>query len=649
MMCIKTDEKKQKSVRLKMKRQRPDNDDSGDGNYRYAPWSSLSNDLLTLVFTYCDTLDWLALRRTNQAFRQASYLVVSRASSLTLSYLVRLHRGTKRYKYAKRYQEQLVSAILSNVQSCKRLELCGLRHVTGAPWLNQVLSNGSQLVSLDLRGCWQLDPRLFQNVIESSLPQNLLHLNLQGCRRIDADTVLCIATKLVQLHSLLLGGCSQTINNDCLRSVCTKLRQLRALDMSGLKRITDVGATYLMLLPPSLTVLTLSGCEKVRLSFLHLLGLLLSDRIEQLGIHACALATSAGKIEDVFCFIHDHGRLGLDDFFSRNDAFRGWKNLRVLHADVGTHRDGMPPYTLGLLACFSFGALREVDVTGCARVCDKDVEILAATCANSLTSLDLKACVSIGDKALEALATHECNKLAYLDISSCFEVTGDGVMQLCPTNGIFRHSSPGASVELVRDRNGCPALRSLKLAYLTDMTDDALLAIAGMIADQNEEYLGSDNSGLNKLLLLDVRGCPGITSRALGMVVSKCPSLIEVNARDTDAIQHRAALTSHVNAAHSLRIVNGRRLTSPSTTSCSSSCIASRHSQRIENNQGVPLQLMLHCIDCGLVPSCNRGICRSCCEVCHQGHNTYVGSFAQFSCDCAYAISGRECRALPLS
>ena len=102
-----------------------------------------------------------------------------------------------------------------------------------------------------------------------------------------------------------------------------------------------------------------------------------------------------------------------------------------------------------------------------------------------------------------------------------------------------------ASDILPNGTKGCPALRSLKLASLPNLLDDSIFAIGG---------LHSNDAGLKNLLVLDVRDCADVSSRALEWILVKCPSLVELDTRGTNGRVSRECLPS------TLRFLNGRRL-----------------------------------------------------------------------------------------
>jgi hypothetical protein len=192
---------------------------------------------------------------------------------------------------------------------------------------------------------------------------------------------------------------------------------------------------------------------------------------------------------------------------------------------------------LRFLGCFSGGSLRDVNVS-CTDVTDEDIMILAVTCLAA-----------------------ECDNLAVLNISGCFEITDEGVLGLCPHNGVYVGNEDGnreplnAKSRLPENRRGSPALRSLVLANLTNLTDDAILAVGGLMHDLEYGTMRSEDGGLKKLLLLDVRGCANVSSWALGTMMAGCPSIIELEARGTYGRVLRNSLPGG-----SLRFRNGSRL-----------------------------------------------------------------------------------------
>ena len=599
-------------------------------------WASLENNFLATIFCFCNVSDLFALGRTCAVFREAACLALSQAESLHLSVL----NGSK-----VKQQDECITRLLLDVHgSLQRLEMSGLHRIRGINWLGPMLQGCRNLTSLDLSNCSSLDPRIFQNAIESSLCL-MVHLNLQGCRRVDSGVVHAVALAWTQLETLQLGGCSQTIDDSCIVIVCLRLRRLRVLGLSGLKRIsTNEGC--LIALPSSLECLDLSGCEHVCFSALEHISRQLCTFAQG---NVRALANQS--IQEMWTLLEPGMDAVSRDLVegSRSVLFSnllstGW-NLQILNlSNCGiAHSTGLPSGILGFLACFSGGLLREVDISGCTNISDVDIKVLAVTCAKALTCLEARAC-SIGDDALKALGA-ECTNLAFLDVSACFDITNEGVLSLCPHNGVYTDDNQQVITSANwRNRRGCPALRSLKLANISDLTDEAILAVGGLRHDSVYGKLRSEDGGLKKLLLLDIRSCENVSSWALEMMMAECPSLVELEARGTNCRVSRDSVPSK------LRFMNGRRLATCQASSAMSShrqCTILDHSQRLKATQGVRLQPMFHCVDCKLLPWANRGICSTCAAACHEGHCIYFGSMTRFYCDCAFGISATvTCKAL---
>ena len=640
--------------------------------------------------------------------------------------------------------------------SLRHLDLSSLRYVTGRKWMTQHLSRlAKNLVTLDFSGCSKLDTTLLRSVLvgpttvsqavsvangaevapgsSRSLPRSsqqqeevrsrsetrmtnpkhlaaLRHLNLQGCRTVEATTVRVIASTLYELDSLLIGGCSQTIRDDCILLIMDNLRNLQHLDFSGLRHITDQNGTLFDKLPSKLISLKLSHCEKVRLSgseHRHWMTYDIAARHVMLDRGTSEMAwarqVEGRRVLPMQPLPLSTARRSILD----GEAHPSSRNQPILQQQqhlrtVPRHKEitkidfdciGTPRRCLvnGALAYFavSSNALREVNISGCVRF-DWEIEILAVACAESLTSLEMRAC-GIGDLAIHALARN-CTKLAEIDISGCSDISDDGVMaltrdftgQTMQPNLVGATSSGAATIGIVEqhdivasvaalggvERRGLPkTLRVLRAKELPLLTDQAVRSI----------------SVLQSLQLLDVFNCQRINSQTLANTVIALPKLIEVDARGiaengkdfTSILRNR--LDENGLMGQRLRFVNNRlfqwrishkRKASGRQPCCEGlgeegsslelsaaprqhestpqrCCTIRRHSQRTRPSQGVPLQPMFHCRDCGLLSSMGLGVCSTCASTCHKEHDTFLGSYTRSYCDCAYGTSlNTKCKAV---
>ena len=513
--------------------------------------------------------------------------------------------------------------------SWKYLEFSNLRHATGRGWLKELKRNKmNSLVTLDFSGCSQLDLQLLFNWMEPTpLLPSLRHLNLQGCHRINEHVMDRIAVTLVGLHSLLLGESSQRIGDRSVNLILENLRQLRHLDLSGLKHITDQNGRFHQGLPESLVSLKLSTCEKLRFIGLEYATWSVPLRRRLLGRVGQQFGFNDGH--ELPTLHHHHQQQVFPDLDQPPRPLL--KNLIKLDFEsIGTPRRGLVE---GALAYYAAGAyLREINISGCEQVGDWEINVLAVACAQSLTCLRMRAC-TIKNSSIQALARN-CRNLAELDASGCFQVDDDGIMAL------------GSNSEHRLQRT----LKVLRIAALPELTDQAIQSL----------------TGLRSLHLLDLNGCKRVSCQALADTTFALPHLIEVDGRDIsndglgsilrDRLDENSTMENHLRFVNA-RIIRWERtgkrkaegppLMCPKQQRVHPCCTVRRHSQRLTKAQGVKLQAMMHCRDCNLVPAMELGICVTCASACHEGHDTYFGAMARFYCDCAYGINpNTTCRVL---
>jgi hypothetical protein len=81
--------------------------------------------------------------------------------------------------------------------------------------------------------------------------------------------------------------------------------------------------------------------------------------------------------------------------------------------------------------------------------------------------------------------------------------------------------------DFLEDRRGCPALRSLNISFLPEVTDYSILAIAGLSFDEDYGILHAKEGGMMQLESLDIRGT-GSSYEAVTDFVTHLPRLKEV-------------------------------------------------------------------------------------------------------------------------
>lgn len=568
------------------------------------------SDLLSQIFSFCDIFDIYNLLSSSQGLVQpiAGYLSAQKAisfSCLLVGFRNKIGNSDRAQQDAA--VSRLVNLLLL-LQETKKLnivehvEFSALRNLTGTAWLPILQNRCRSLRTLDFSGCASLDPTALVSFLDggchlartsSSSSSSLRRLSLKGCVRAGTSVVSAIARRHTGLRSLSLGGCSQRIGIQDVLYLLERLPDLKDLDLQGLKRLKD---PLLGALPSSIQSVDLTSCECLRLAGPE------STRV-------WALHSLEGRC------------------WTNVPASRHRVRHLVLDA-IGTPRRGLMP---GVLTYFALGRqLREVHLSGCEQVSDSEVLALAQLCGNTLTVLQMRAC-RIGNPALLALGTH-CTCLAECDASACFQLSDDGVIALCRNRQLVRD---GTNPKRRRHRS---TLRSLKIASLPLLTDVALEGV----------------SSLDSLLVLDMHDCPNVTARALFATMSKLRQLIDINAKGikNDPLSILSLIRqfgSSCSIPSQLRFVDQRVLpleppappVARSVSSCPSSscCTVRKFSQCL--NPSTPPQYMYHCVDCGLTPPVNRGICASCASRCHKNHRTYLGSLTRFYCDCPFSI-GRD-------
>ena len=574
----------------------------------------LDKALLSHIASFCDATQLLDLIDVSPSFETAVQWTLCSSKTLNLSCLVT--KFSNRIQPKNDFpndQEDAVTRLLSLVTSytpgnqLKHLELSYLRTMTGIRWshvLETCTPNSLSLTSLNLSGCAYMAPEMLINLIKDKCLANLKHLNLQQCFRVGPEVAAAIAVNLCQLHTLLLGGCSPAIATADVFAILERLRHLKHLDLSGLKHVADNGYRFIQLLPGSLQSLQLESCEGLRLGGLE--------------VNQTLVATRPDPPPPA-----NHP--------ANHPETSRLKLIKINFNSIGTRWRPLFP---GALSYFAMGkCLRQVSLNGCESIQDWEISVLAVQCGATLESLELRAC-QIGNPAVIALATH-CKRLTELDLSACFRVNDIGILALCTSQGV---AIPAGDERQKRRRGNGSILKVLKLANLGTLSDASIRAM----------------DSLEHLLVLDVKDCSKINSSALFQTISRLRNLIDLDARGIQGSTPSlpTLLRRQVDRIpKTLQFVNHKLLfppkkdhppTNAGNTRC---CSVSVHSQRLTPSESVPLHAWMHCVDCELIPAYNRGICTACVSTCHNGHNTFLGSWIRFYCDCPF--SGRfECQTL---
>jgi len=640
----------------------------------------ISDNLLAEVLTYCDASDYIAILRASESvFATPLRFHLCSTKALSLSFLLKKYPNS----FIENQGQQLaVQVLLQSLlgrgprNQLQHLELSNLRGITGASWFSGL--SRIRLVTLDLTNCARLDCEILLRYL-NECPKTLQHLHLNGCRCVGPEILDCIERCHPQLLSLSLGSCSQTISTSNIFKLLRTLTLLKHLDLQGLTHIQDrvapdSEACFMDILPDSIESINLTGTKPLRLAsqdVFRTMNTYLNMSLEY-------IQAVQGRVQNIQDNLRDlnnervnanqmlHVNRHILDF--QSDVYI-WKNeptyrLKLQHLvldGAGHPRSGI---FRGSVATFSLGrCLREVHLAGCEGVTDWEIQALAVNCGETLTCFQMRA-GTIGNQALKSLAKY-CRVLGEVDVSACFGISDDGIIALCrnlrrrerndtrtlSTDEKREESSPSSK----RSRILRPSLTILRVASLPRVTNRAIEAI----------------SQLRSLIILDVHECTKVEPFAVHKTIRQLPCLVDVNAKDIalGSPSLSAWLRNDPGTPRTLRFVNQRvfhhsastnmpnrslgtkssiERTGQSTENGKLCCVVRSQSQRLSTT--VPLAPMYHCVDCNLIPALDRGFCVECQQQCHVGHQTFLGSYTRFSCDCPFGTDAANiCQAINIS
>lgn len=563
----------------------------------------LSQDIIVQCFHYLGLIDLLTCRHTSSIFRECAKVSIHTRNQLffcELSSIFRMQRNGVSYfvdqdenqvylRLKKTKAEVCINTILTEIILSKYPENVQVLDLSYLSFSHlPALSNLCSLVQLNLTGCHTLHPNALIEAFTKQKNLPLRSLNLTGCRRINGETISCIAKHCPYIEILWLGGCSQSFDDATLISVCYSLQYLTSLNISGFDRITDTAMITVFTKLKRLKLLDISSCKQIRWNFLKPSGQHIEEWIS---------SHDDDEILSLFQLFRsrklNEARQMLNmDFPVLVDPFS--LQLQVAGIAFGSNLSkGLPRNMATIIALSSMGALSDIVISGSSCVTNDDIINLAKICGDNLLHLEMACCHLIGDSSLEVLVV-ECNRLKYLDCSFCPNITNKGVTAV----------------------GGIQSLCYLKCQRLYNVTDEGILSFCN----------------LKRLLFLNVDHCQKVTVDAILRVCTNLPNLVELSMKD---IVSNSKLASS-DVKDRLAYYNGRQ----TKVDCRESycCAFRRTSTRNNANQGVRPRRSYECEQCSLTATFNRFICMSCAERCHDGHDGLVMSSTSsyFYCDCSF-------------
>ena len=655
-----------------------------DGKGKRGRNISIPDNLMAEVLAYCDASDYIAILRASESvFVTPLRFHLCSTKALSLSFLLKKYPNS----FIENQGQQLaVQVLLESLlgrgprNQLQHLELSNLRGITGASWFSGL--SRIPLVTLDLTNCVRLDCGILLQHL-NVCPRTLKHLHLNGCRCVGPEILDSIGRCHPHLLSLSLGSCSQTIDTSDVFKLMRALVSLKHLDLQGLTHIQDRVSpdsedSFVDILPDSIESLNLTGTKPLRLVSQDVFRTMntylnmsleymqaVQGRVENIQDNLRALNNEGVNANEM---LHVNRRVldfQPDVYIWKNEPTYRIKLQHLVLDGAGHPRSGI---FRGSVATFALGrCLREVHLAGCEGVTDWEIQALAVNCGETLTCFQMRA-GTIGNQALQSLAKY-CHVLGEVDVSACFGISDDGIIALCdnlrrreridaPTTLSTDDEKRGESSSPASKRSRIlwPSLTILRAASLPRVTNRAIRAL----------------SQLESLIILDIHQCTKVEPFVVHETIRQLPCLVDVNAKGialgTPSLSAR--LRSDPGTPRTLKFVNQRVFhhsgsnimpSSPSQTKISNEikgqpkeengrrcCVVRSRSQRLSAT--VPLAPMYHCVDCNLIPALDRGFCVECQQQCHAGHETFLGSYTRFSCDCPFGTNATNvCQAMKSS
>ncbi|KAH9322605.1 hypothetical protein KI387_017244, partial [Taxus chinensis] len=172
--------------------------------------------------------------------------------------------------------------------------------------------------------------------------------------------------------------------------------------------------------------------------------------------------------------------------------------------------------------------LEKLDLLNCPLIGDKGLESVAVNCPGLLT-LNIESCPQIGDKSLKVIGQH-CFNLKRLSINNCALVGDEGIMAVVSSSTKLEKAKLQAvkvtDNSLAVIGHYCKSLIELMLVNLQNVTENGF-------------YSMGNASGMQKLKLLSVTSCQGLTDLSLVAIGQGCPSLKQVSLRKCEFLDNK--------------------------------------------------------------------------------------------------------------
>ncbi|XP_030506291.1 F-box/LRR-repeat protein 3 isoform X2 [Cannabis sativa] len=420
-----------------------------------------------------------------------------------------------------------------------------------------LVNNCSGLVEIDLSNGTELTDSAAKAIAEA---RNLEILRLSRCKSITDIGIGCIAVGCKKLKTLCLRWCLR-ITDLGVGLIAMKCKEIQSLDLSYLP-ITEKCLSHILQLQ-HLEDLILEGCHGIDDNGLSTLNHTCKS-IKMINMSNCqslsyiglsSLTNGANSLEQLILANGPSVTADLAKCLSQFSSLRSIKLDGCLVTCSGINSIANWSASLVELSfskcsgltdeCLCFLAerhkeLRKLDITCCRKITIASIEGITKSCT-SLTSLRMESCSLVSKEAFVLIGQHcqmledldvtdnemddeglkaisRCSRLQSLKLGICLNMTDEGLIH------VGRGCSKLKELDLYRcagvtDRgieaigHGCPALEMINIAYNSKITDTSLISL----------------SKCSSLKVLEIRGCPHISSVGLSSIAMECRQLSELD------------------------------------------------------------------------------------------------------------------------
>ncbi|OCB91198.1 RNI-like protein [Sanghuangporus baumii] len=317
------------------------------------------------------------------------------------------------------------------------------------------LAKCSKLERLTLVNCVELSDEALLRV----LPQctSLVAIDLTNITSCTDRPIIALAQSATKLQGLNLGGC-KNITDEGVLAVAKHCPLLRRIKLSNVKNITNAAVSALAKQCPLLLEIDLQGCPEITNEAVRDVWTYLTHFREVRLAHCAELTDLAfpttpqsGPAETQF-------------------------NVQPFPNSIPILSEILPPLQLNRMC----ETLRMLDLTACALITDEAIAGIISV-APKLKNLCLSKCSLLTDAAVESICKLG-KHLHYLQLGHASSITDRSIRSLSRSCTRLRYIDLACCPLLtdlsVFELSGLPKLRRIGLVRVTNLTDQAIFALA---------------------------------------------------------------------------------------------------------------------------------------------------------------------------